>query len=126
MACGDANGIHQVHRDLYRSEETQTAWFEWFMEVKDLNLPPVVDHMLMYSKNLPDPNSMFAFDCVCSPFIIEYPICKHLIDAHLYRFFTCLDINKNMLKPKISPSWQPMGPAKTAHLGRWSTYGSFN
>ena len=24
----------------------------------------------------------------------KYPICHHLIDVHLYKFFTCLDINK--------------------------------
>ena len=40
-----------------------------------------------------------VFDFWLCVFIIhcKYPIYHHLIDVHLYKFFTCLDINKGCL-----------------------------
>ena len=35
----------------------------------------------------------------CLSFHCKYPICHHLIDVHLYKFFTCLNINKNISEP---------------------------
>ena len=34
------------------------------------------------------------YDCVCSSFIVNFSFCHHLIDIHLYKFFTCLGVNK--------------------------------
>ena len=36
----------------------------------------------------------FFSDCVCLSFIVNIPFCDHLIDIHLYKFFTCLGVNK--------------------------------
>ena len=42
---------------------------------------------------------------MCFVIRCKYLICHHLIDVHLYKFFTCLDINKtclNQLRSKCS------------------------
>ena len=31
---------------------------------------------------------------MCSSFIVNFSFCHHLIDIHLYKFFTCLGVNK--------------------------------
>ena len=31
---------------------------------------------------------------MCSLFIVNFSFCHHLIDIHLYKFFTCLGVNK--------------------------------
>ena len=34
---------------------------------------------------------------VCSSFIVNFSFCHHLIDIHLYKFFSCLGVNKMCL-----------------------------
>ena len=62
---------------------------------------------------MPDlPDSITCYDsfsdCVCLSFIVNIPICHHLIHVHLYKFFTCLDINKMCLnhQKRWAINWQ--------------------
>ena len=41
------------------------------------------------------------YDCVCSSFIVNFSFCHHLIDIHLYKFFTCLGVNKICLNQTL-------------------------
>ena len=39
---------------------------------------------------------------MCFVIRCKYLICHHLIDVHLYKFFTCLDINKTCLNQDLT------------------------
>ena len=75
-------------------------------------------------------NLLCSFPDWCVFIIIVYPICHHLIDVHLHKFFTCLDINRigltltvlvtaidalgPLLNRVITAQWEGMGDAGAA------------
>ena len=73
-------------------------------------------------------------DCLASVMLVfwlcvftincKYSI-SHLIDVHLYKFFTCLDIHKNMFKTHTEIQWshiQDYKDIKSKTNGLWTLF----